>query len=91
LALDGRDSYDDAGAPLTSVVHYCEPNLPGNCGCPCQNAFWDGQRLIFGDGFSRADDVVVHELTHAVTEDSARLFYYMQSGAPLRVLLGHLR
>ena len=45
------------------------------------NAFWNGSQMVFGDGFPAADDVVAHELTHAVTETSANLFYYMQSGA----------
>jgi bacillolysin len=77
----GRDSYDDAGTALRSTVHYCESAWGNGCGCPCENAFWDGQQAAFGDGFSRADDVVVHEITHGVIENSARLFYYMQSGA----------
>lgn len=37
--------------------------------------------MVYGVGFSRADDVDAHELTHAVTEKSASLAYYMQSGA----------
>jgi len=37
--------------------------------------------MVYGDGFPAADDVDAHELTHAVTEFTANLFYYMQSGA----------
>ena len=33
--------------------------------------------MVYGDGFSRADDVVAHELTHAITDLTASLFYYM--------------
>jgi bacillolysin len=73
----GRDSYDDAGATLISSVHYC----PDSASCPFLNAFWNGAQMVYGDGFSAADDVVAHELTHAVTERTAGLFYYMQSGA----------
>ncbi len=73
----GRDSYDDAGATLHSTVHYC----PDSGHCPYVNAFWNGAQMVYGDGFPAADDVVAHELTHAVTEHSANLFYYMQSGA----------
>lgn len=73
----GRDSYDDAGAMLLSTVHFC----PNAGSCPFANAFWNGTQMVYGDGFSAADDVVAHELTHAVTEHSANLFYYMQSGA----------
>ncbi len=37
--------------------------------------------MVYGEGFSLADDVVAHELTHAVTEKSAGVVYFMQSGA----------
>jgi Zn-dependent metalloprotease len=77
LAEHGRDSYDGLGAPLVSTVHYC----PGATSCPYQNAFWDGVQMVYGEGFSKADDVDAHELTHAVTEHTANLYYYMQSGA----------
>lgn len=73
----GRDSYDGAGATLLSTVHYC----PSNNNCNYGNAFWNGTQMVYGNGFSAADDVAAHELTHAVTEHSANLFYYMQSGA----------
>ncbi len=69
----GRDSYDGAGATIISTVHSTA------VGCP--NAAWTGQQMVYCDGFSAADDVVAHELTHAVTEHAANLFYYMQSGA----------
>ncbi len=71
----GRDSYDDAGAEQRSSVHYCAG------GCPYDNAFWNGTQMVYGEGFPLADDVVAHELTHAVTERTAGLYYYMQSGA----------
>ena len=72
----GRDSYDGAGASLISTVKHCDPDEA----CPLTNAFWNGTQMLFGDGYP-ADDVSAHELTHAVTEFSANLFYYMQSGA----------
>ncbi len=72
----GRDSYDGAGAPLISTVRACPAGQP----CPYANAFWNGTQMVYGEGFA-ADDVVAHELTHAVTEHSANLFYFMQSGA----------
>ncbi len=85
LALDlfadayGRDSYDDAGAEVIMTVHY---NRDYN------NAFWNGTQLVFGDGdgrvferFTKPVDVLVHELTHAVTEYAAGLVYRDQSGA----------
>lgn len=73
----GRDSYDGAGATLISTVRYC----PDAGSCPYANAFWNGDQMVYGEGFPAADDADAHELTHAVTEHSAALFYYMQSGA----------
>ncbi len=67
----GRDSYDNAGATLTSTVHYS---------VNYQNAFWNGIQMVFGDGFA-VEDVTAHELTHAVTERTADLEYKWQSGA----------
>jgi Zn-dependent metalloprotease len=74
-----RDSIDDAGMPLDGVIHYGESY---------DNAFWDGQRMIFGDGdgqlfnrFTISLDVIGHELTHGVTEAEAGLNYWQQSGA----------
>jgi bacillolysin len=73
----GRDSFDDSGATLKSTVHFC----PDSIDCPYANAYWNGEQMVYGEGFPAADDVVVHEITHAFTEHSANLFYYMQSGA----------
>jgi hypothetical protein len=81
LAEHGRDSYDGAGASLVSSIDYCPDVTPPQC--PYQNAFWSSAReqMVYGDTYASADDVVAHELTHAVTERTANLFYYMQSGA----------
>jgi Zn-dependent metalloprotease len=76
LSQHGRDSYDGAGAPIISSVRYCRGGS-----CPYLNAFWNGNQMVYGAGFPAADDVDAHELTHAVTERSADLLYYMQSGA----------
>jgi Zn-dependent metalloprotease len=74
-----RDSIDDAGLPLLGEVHF---------GVDYDNAFWDGERMMFGDGdgrlfsgFTTAIDVIGHELTHGVTEDTVGLRYTGQSGA----------
>ena len=74
-----RNSIDDQGMPLNGHVHY---------GNRYNNAFWDGQRMIFGDGdgvlfnrFTIAIDIMGHELTHGVTEKEAQLIYQDQSGA----------
>ncbi|MFI0740927.1 M4 family metallopeptidase [Streptomyces sp. NPDC021100] len=79
LKAFGRHSIDDAGLPLTASVHY---------GVKYGNAFWDGDQMVFGDGdgavfldFTIPLDVIGHELTHGVTQYTANLEYYGQSGA----------
>lgn len=74
-----RNSLDDEGLPLAATVHF---------GRDYSNAFWDGQRMVFGDGdgylfnrFTAALDVIAHELAHGITEDEAQLIYFFQSGA----------
>jgi Zn-dependent metalloprotease len=74
-----RDSIDDANMPMRGIVHFGE-EYP--------NAFWDGRRMVFGDGdgeiftrFTKALDVIGHELGHGVIEDEAALEYQGQSGA----------
>lgn len=79
LRAFGRDSLDDAGRPLLATVHY---------GRAYDNAFWDGARMVFGDGdgrvfgrFTASVSVIGHELTHGVTQYTADLVYQGQSGA----------
>ena len=52
------------------------------------NAFWNGERMVFGDGdgevfqgFTGSLDVIAHELAHGVVEDEGELLYRGQSGA----------
>ena len=75
----GRNSLDGNGMRLDAIVHY---------GDGFNNAFWDGQRMVFGDGngelfttFTRSLDVIAHELAHGVTEFTAGLEYHKQPGA----------
>jgi Zn-dependent metalloprotease len=74
-----RDSIDNRGMRLNAYVHR---------GNNYNNAFWDGQEMVFGDGdnriftdFTKSLDVIAHELTHGVTEFTAQLEYHFQSGA----------
>lgn len=78
-SVHNRDSYDNQGAPIYSIVHY---------GRNYNNAFWNGESMVYGDGdgvtfspLSGANDVIAHELTHAVTEKTAGLVYENQPGA----------
>ena len=73
----GRDSLNNAGLTLNNTVDFC----PSPADCPYANAFWDGQEMVYGDGYAAGDDVVGHELTHGVTDFTSHLFYYAQSGA----------
>jgi Zn-dependent metalloprotease len=79
LDVLGRNSIDDRGMRLDGYVHR---------GVRYNNAFWDGQEMVFGDGdgqvftdFTGSLDVIGHELTHGVTELTAGLEYHQQSGA----------
>lgn len=68
----GRDSYDAAGAPMSSVV--------AATAIPCPNATWDGASAQFCTGVA-SDDIVAHEWAHAYTEYTSGLIYQWQSGA----------
>lgn len=77
--LFGRNSIDNKGLKLIQTVHY---------GKKYDNAFWDGQQMIFGDGdgtifdsFTKDIDIVGHELTHGVVQYECNLNYQDQSGA----------
>jgi len=57
-----RNSIDGRGMRLEAYVHR---------GLRYNNAFWDGQEMVFGDGdgtlstdFTKSLDVIAHELTH---------------------------
>src|ERR1019366_5863850 len=74
-----RNSIDGKGMPLISTIHYGEQ---------FENAMWDGKQMIYGDGdgkvfnrFTIAPDVIGHELTHGITQNTARLEYLNQTGA----------
>ncbi|GGU24536.1 M4 family metallopeptidase [Nocardioides albus] len=73
--LDGTDEF------INSIV-----GVTAN-GQPFPNAFWDGQKMVYGKGggdyrtFSADADVVGHEMSHGVIEHTANLVYVGQSGA----------
>jgi bacillolysin len=79
----GRRGIDGHDLPVRSVTHF----LPRSQGFA--NAFWDpfSRAVYYGDGdaklapFSGALDVVVHELTHGVTQHTWDGLYAGESGA----------
>ncbi len=68
--IHNRNSIDNNGFKLLSYVHY---------DVKFGNAFWDGQRMTYGDGdgtnlnMMTALDVCGHEITHGLTANTARL------------------
>lgn len=75
----GRYSIDDRGMEMIQTVHF---------GQSYQNAFWNGEQMVYGDGdgsvfgdFTSDIDVIGHELSHGVTQYEAGLIYEFQSGA----------
>ncbi len=73
--IHNRNSYNNANARINSYVHYANNY---------DNAFWDGVRMTYGDGNTfkplTSIDVCGHEITHAVTSNSANLIYSYESG-----------
>ena len=74
-----RNSLDGRGMSLISSVH---------AGRRYNNAFWNGEQMAYGDGdgrifirFTKALDVVAHELTHGVVTHTSNLEYRDESGA----------
>lgn len=75
--VHNRHSIDDNDMTIRSYVHY---------GSNYFNAFWDGDRMAYGDGSGSATpltalDIAGHEMTHGVTQFSAGLNYVNESGA----------
>ncbi|MDD5571975.1 MAG: M4 family metallopeptidase [Bacteroidales bacterium] len=72
----GRNSIDGNGYKLRSYVHY-DVNY--------SNAFWDDEKMTYGDGSNSkpwtALDICAHEVTHGLTSNTANLIYQYESGA----------
>jgi Zn-dependent metalloprotease len=72
----GRNSIDNNGLALKSYVHY---------DVGYDNAFWDGQKMTYGDGSSSnpftALDICGHEITHGLTTYTANLDAANEPGA----------
>ncbi len=80
LNEQGRNSYNNSGAPLNSYVHYL---------VNYNNAFWNGSQMVYGDGSGLPSgflpltslDVCAHEIGHGVCQFTANLAYNKESGA----------
>jgi Zn-dependent metalloprotease/PKD repeat protein len=76
--IHNRNSIDGNGFALKSYMHY---NTNYN------NAFWDGQRMTYGDGNGStftpltAIDITGHEIAHGLTSNTSNLVYANESGA----------
>lgn len=73
----GRNSIDGFGFLLKSYIHYDNNYV---------NAFWDGQRMTYGDGDAfntplTTIDICGHEVSHGLTSNTAGLIYNAESGA----------
>ena len=74
----GRNSYDGNGAKIRSYIHFKSNYV---------NAFWNGYVMTYGDGNGSSwspltsVDICGHEVTHAITTNSAGLIYRYESGA----------
>lgn len=77
LNTHGRQSIDNNNMVIKSYVHY---------GTNYFNAFWDGDKMAYGDGSGGATaltclDIAGHEMTHGVTQFTSGLNYVNESGA----------
>ncbi|RRQ45214.1 M4 family metallopeptidase [Chryseobacterium sp. SC28] len=81
LQKHNRNSYNGNGGILRNYVH---ANLIGMGYSNNFNAFWDGQRMTYGDGYANpltTLDITGHEIGHGVCSSSAGLVYSYESGA----------
>jgi len=74
-----RNSIDNNGFKLINMVHY---------GNSFGNAYWDGVRMVFGDGDGVNTknplvslDIIGHEITHGLTSNTAKLVSQNEPGA----------
>jgi Zn-dependent metalloprotease len=84
-----RDGVDGRGMPLVSLVNCLY--RPTGAGRLWANAVWYKNRMWYGQkkdpelgrfaSYSRFLDVIAHELTHGVTQNTSNLVYEGESGA----------
>jgi len=78
-----REGFDGNGSRIDVYMHANDDPW----GYLPNNAFWDGERVTFGDGDGvnrgafTALDIVGHEISHGVVQHTADLVYNYESGA----------
>lgn len=77
--VHGRNAIDGAGSTMNIAINFKQD---------FNNAFWNGQFMVFGNGdgnrfgqLAAALDVTAHEMSHGVVERTANLVYENQPGA----------
>lgn len=78
--IHARKSYDNRDSMLTGWAALYDRDGDMVEGGFSQNAMWFNNQIFFAPGLV-TKDIVVHELTHGVTEYTSKLIYYDQSGA----------
>jgi Zn-dependent metalloprotease len=85
-----RKNIDAAGGAMISTINcIVVRDSVGGLGKEWINAYWDGSQMVYGLrmvgtkvlSLSADLDVTAHEMTHGVTDKTARLEYRFQSGA----------
>jgi len=72
------ESWDNNNSTVDVHIHY---------GYKYDNAFWDGEKMTFGDGDGEyfktflLQNIFTHEYAHAITETNSGLIYENQAGA----------
>lgn len=88
LTVLRRNGLDNMGGPFLSTVNCTNSRQPSQPG-EWKNAAWIGTQMVYGQrlvngrfrSYAVAGDVVAHEITHGLTDRTARLEYAFESGA----------
>jgi Zn-dependent metalloprotease len=81
--VHNRNSWDGTGGPILNYIHTDLLAFGYNNNV---NAFWDDQRITYGDGNVCHDpltslDIVAHEIAHGINSSTSKMKYEGESGA----------